>query len=174
MSRTCNALTAQCPGCNGTGTHEAPPPEYNTDKYAQWLQGWRAKPVVCGHCKGSGEVISDCAALRAKREAAGLNMVDFAAQAGVTYGYISNIERGAAKCTPKILELYQSLPIDESTIANRHPLRALREAADLTMTDFAVRAGVSQSYISNIEGDRVKCPPNILSLYLSLSGGKVE
>ena len=164
-------LTAQCPRCSGAGTHEAPPPEYNTDKYAQWLQGWRAKPVVCGQCNGTGETLTDYAALRAKREAAGLNMIEFAEQVGVTYGYISNIERGAAKCTPKILELYQRLPVNEAALANRHPLRALREAAGLSMTDFAVRAGLSQSHISNIEGDRAKCPPKILSLYLALRGG---
>ena len=167
-------FTTPCLRCGGTGTHEAPPPDYDTEKYTQWLQGWRAKPVVCSQCKGAGEVISDCSALRTKREAAGLSITEFAAQVGITYGYVSNIERGAAKCTPKILELYQRLPVNEAVLLNRHPLRALREAAGLSMTDFARQADAAYSYISNIENDRVKCPPNILSLYLSLSGGKVE
>ena len=174
MSHMPNALTTTCPRCNGVGHHEASSPDYNTEKYTQWLQGWRAKPVVCSQCKGAGGVISDCSALRAKREAAGLSIIEFATQAGITYGYVSNIERGAAKCTPKILGLYQNLSVNEAALLNRHPLRALREAAGLSMSDFASRAEVAYSYISSIENDRVKCPPNVLSLYLSLGGGLVE
>ena len=41
-------------------------------------------------------------------------------------------------------------------ILNRHALQAFRELRGLTVTELAKRAGVTQSYVSNIEaGQRV-------------------
>ena len=171
-------LTAACPRCGGVGTHEAPPPDYDTEKYTQWLQGWRPKPVTCKTCKGAGTVIK-YATLRAMRVAAGLSLSEFASLAGVAYTHASNIECGRFRCPPEVLATYQGLtPL--SSIAQPGPLkepqelRAARVAAGLSMSDFASRAKVTYGYICNIELGRVKCPPAVLSLYNELSGGKAE
>lgn len=171
-------LTATCPRCGGAGTHEATPPEYNTDKYAQWLQGWRPKPVPCKICKTTGTAVNHIA-LRAARVAAGLSLSEFASLARVAYTYASNIECGRVRCPPKVLVTYQGLtplPSVERPGGLKEPqeLRAARVAAGLSMSEFASQAKITYSYICNIELGRVKCPPAVLSLYNALSGGKVE
>ena len=171
-------LTTPCPRCNGAGAHEAPPPDYDTEKYTQWLQGWRPKPVPCKICKTTGTAVNHTA-LRAKRVAAGLSLSEFASLVEVAYTHASNIECGRSKCPPAILEVYKGLtplPSAEQPGNLKEPqeLRAARVAAGLSMSDFASRAKVTYSYICNIELGRVKCPSAVLSLYNELSGGKAE
>jgi len=59
-----------------------------------------------------------------------------------------------------------------TTAVNGLYLRELREAARLTQTAFGATVDVSSPYISDIERNRRRCPPHILTAYLRLNGKK--
>lgn len=54
------------------------------------------------------------------------------------------------------------------TMLNGLYLRQLRESANVTQHDFALKFNVSGPYISDIERNRRRCPPLILAAYLEL------
>lgn len=104
--------------------------------------------------------------IRQLREERDCSLAEFAAKAGISVSYLSEIERGAKKPSLKTIDkIAMALNVPKTQlvevasnskgIALGEKLRLLREQKDWTLSDFAKKADVSVSYLSEIERGNV-------------------
>lgn len=68
----------------------------------------KQRRIRCPRC-GSDTTEPDPQSLRAVREAAGLSLGDMARETGLSVPYLSDVERGRRRVTPRITGLYRRL-----------------------------------------------------------------
>ncbi len=104
--------------------------------------------------------------IRESRKERGLSLIGLSQRTGISVSYLSEIERGAKKPSLKTIEKIaaalnvpkiQLLEIegDEQSISLGEKLRLLRETRGKTLGKFAEEAGISVSYLSEIERGNV-------------------
>ncbi|NLL18140.1 MAG: helix-turn-helix domain-containing protein [Clostridia bacterium] len=104
--------------------------------------------------------------IRQLREERDCSLAEFAAKAGISISYLSEIERGAKKPSLKTIEkIAVALNIPKSQLVEvsgdskgvslGEKLRLLREQKKWTLSEFAQKADVSVSYLSEIERGNV-------------------
>lgn len=113
--------------------------------------------------------------VRAARKAKGLTLVELASKAGLSYSYLSEIERGAK--TPSLgalTRLADALGLNRSEIIGMSEdqghhgiglgdrLRLAREDRGMTLKEVASAAGISSTYLSEIERGNVQPAVSVL------------
>lgn len=100
--------------------------------------------------------------IRALREERGYSLADFAQKAGISVSYLSEIERGAKKPSLQTMErIARALNVSKAELVQLsysskglnlgERLRLLRQDRGLTLAEAAEEAGISPSYLSEIE-----------------------
>ncbi|GAV22428.1 helix-turn-helix domain-containing protein [Carboxydothermus pertinax] len=111
--------------------------------------------------------------IRELREERGLTLNDLSKKAGLSISYLSEIERGSKKPSLKTIDkIAKALNVNKAQILDTDQLetsltlgekiRLVREERKLTIGELAQRAGISVSYLSEIERDTVN--PSIATL----------
>lgn len=104
--------------------------------------------------------------IRQLREERDCSLAEFAAKAGISVSYLSEIERGAKRPSLKTIDkIAVALNVpksqlvevsgDSKGVALGEKLRLLREQKQWTLSEFAEKADVSISYLSEIERGNV-------------------
>lgn len=104
--------------------------------------------------------------IRQLREERDCSLAEFAAKAGISVSYLSEIERGAKKPSLKTIDkIAAALNVpkshlveisgDSKGVSLGEKLRLLREQKGWTLSEFAQKAAVSVSYLSEIERGNV-------------------
>jgi len=111
--------------------------------------------------------------IREFREERGLTLNELSKKAGLSISYLSEIERGSKKPSLKTIDkIAKALNVNKAQILETDQLetsltlgekiRLVREDRGLTISELANRAGISVSYLSEIERDTVN--PSIATL----------
>jgi len=105
--------------------------------------------------------------IRELREERGLSLAEFAAKAGISTSYLSEIERGAKKPSLKTMDkIAASLNVSLSQLVSLEQecdgglsvgdkIRLIREESGLNLSKCAEQIGISVSYLSEIERGNV-------------------
>ncbi|NYE56432.1 helix-turn-helix domain-containing protein [Carboxydothermus ferrireducens] len=111
--------------------------------------------------------------IRELREERGLTLNELSKKAGLSISYLSEIERGSKKPSLKTIDkIAKALNVNKAQILETEQLevsltlgeriRLIREEKKLTISELAVRVGISVSYLSEIERDTVN--PSVATL----------